>query len=59
MHDPDFGPLTTYGPCPKFSVSPALIRASAPRMGQHNAQVYGELGLNDAAQEALKSGGVV
>lgn len=59
MHDPDFGPLTTYGPCPKFSVSPARIRASAPRMGQHNAQVYGELGLNDAAQEALKSGGVV
>src|SRR3970282_355184 len=59
MHDPDFGPLTTYGPCPKFSVSPARIRASAPRMGQHNAEIYGGLGLDSEALEALKGNGIV
>jgi crotonobetainyl-CoA:carnitine CoA-transferase CaiB-like acyl-CoA transferase len=59
MQDPDFGPLTTYGPCPKFSVSRTRIRASAPRMGQHNAEVYGDLGLDPAALDALKAAGVV
>ncbi|MFZ5492919.1 MAG: CaiB/BaiF CoA transferase family protein [Pseudomonadota bacterium] len=59
MQDPDFGPLTTYGPCPKFSVSRTRIRSSAPRMGQHNAEVYGDLGLNPAALDTLKAAGVV
>lgn len=59
MHDPDFGPLTTFGPCPKFSVSPARIRVGAPRMDQHNAEIYGGLGLDSAALEVLKGNGIV
>ena len=59
MDDADFGPLTTYGPCPKFSVSRTRIGASAPRMGEHNTQVYGDLGLDAAALDALRTGGVL
>jgi formyl-CoA transferase len=59
MQDPDFGALTTYGPCPKFSVSRTRIRASAPRMGQDNARVYAEIGLDEAALGGLREGGVV
>lgn len=59
MQDPDFGALTTYGPCPKFSVSRTKIRSSAPRMGQHNAEVYGALGLDGAALKVLEGREVV
>ncbi len=56
---PVFGTLTSYGPCPKFSVSPTRIRAPAPRMGEHNAQVYGALGLAASDLDALRTAGVV
>lgn len=54
VRDPDFGPLTTYGPCPKFSVSRTGLRASAPRMGEHNGEVYGALGMSEDELAALR-----
>lgn len=59
MQDPDFGALTTYGPCPKFSVSRTRIRASAPHMGQHNTEVYGEIGLDAGDLATLRESKVV
>jgi len=41
------GPLTYPGAPFKLSATPWQIRSPAPRLGEHNAQVYGErLGLN-------------
>ncbi|MCX6022952.1 MAG: CoA transferase, partial [Chloroflexi bacterium] len=42
----------------KFSETP-WTAAPAPTLGQHNAEVYGELGLNDASIAALRDQGVV
>ena len=35
------------------------IRRPAPRVGEHNAEVYGELGLGPADLEALAAEGVI
>lgn len=42
-----------------LSETPATAITRAPRIGEHNAQVYGELGLDDAAMAELKQSGVI
>ncbi len=47
-------------PVPRLSETPARIPRPAPEVGEHNAEVYGELlGLSDADLERLKAEGVV
>ncbi len=49
---------TTLGP-PWKMTGEASISAAAPRLGEHNAYVFGEiLGLSEAEQEALAAAGV-
>jgi crotonobetainyl-CoA:carnitine CoA-transferase CaiB-like acyl-CoA transferase len=48
------------GPAAKMYGTPVGIRSRAPRIGEHNAQVYGELmGLTPAQVEGLRERGVV
>jgi benzylsuccinate CoA-transferase BbsE subunit len=35
------------------------VRRPAPRLAQHNAEVYGELGISAADQDALRAAGVI
>jgi crotonobetainyl-CoA:carnitine CoA-transferase CaiB-like acyl-CoA transferase len=44
---------------PRLSATPAAIRSRAPAVGQHNAEVYGELGIDAAGLAKLAEEGVV
>ncbi|WP_454763844.1 CaiB/BaiF CoA transferase family protein [Cupriavidus campinensis] len=59
MPDPDLG--TIPGPCvvPRFSGHAPQPARSGPGVGEHNAAVYGEMGLTPAEIAALREAGVV
>ena len=57
---PATGPLTYPGAPFKLSATPWQIRSPAPRLGEHNAQVYGErLGLNSERITQLRRDGII
>jgi len=43
----------------RCSVTPWTLRRPAPCLGQHNAEVYGELGLNAREVEQLRQEGII
>jgi crotonobetainyl-CoA:carnitine CoA-transferase CaiB-like acyl-CoA transferase len=60
VEDPVIGPVRMQGPYPRFSRSPGAVRRGAPRLGEHNDEVYrGLLGLGDEELEALRRDGVI
>jgi crotonobetainyl-CoA:carnitine CoA-transferase CaiB-like acyl-CoA transferase len=60
VNDPDVGPLALPGVVPRFSRTPGRIAWAGPRIGQHNAEVYGDLlGLRADEIDALHSRGVI
>jgi formyl-CoA transferase len=44
---------------PKFSKTPGAVRHLGPTMGQHNEEVYGELGYSKERLQQLKEAGVI
>ncbi|MBC7491277.1 MAG: CoA transferase [Novosphingobium sp.] len=56
-----FGPLKMQGTFPKLSATPSSVRRPAPsKVGQHNAEIYGELlGLDQSALAALEQTGTI
>ena len=43
VEDPVIGPVRMQGVYPRFSRTPGRIRSGAPRLGQHNDEIYGGL----------------
>lgn len=61
LHHEDLGATLFYpGPFAKFSKTPLQITRRAPRLGEHNAKVYGtELGLSAQERQVLQQSGVI
>jgi formyl-CoA transferase len=57
--DPDLGTVPMHNVTPRLSGTPGSIRTAAPVLGQHNAALLAELGLDAAAIERLAADGVI
>ena len=58
--DPDLGPVSMQDVVPAMSRTPGRITAGGPRVGQHNAEVYGSLlGLTEADLQVLRDDHVI
>jgi crotonobetainyl-CoA:carnitine CoA-transferase CaiB-like acyl-CoA transferase len=59
LPDPQMEWLPMHNIVPRLSGSPGAMRLPAPELGEHNADVYGELGLTGGDIERLRAAGVV
>jgi crotonobetainyl-CoA:carnitine CoA-transferase CaiB-like acyl-CoA transferase len=60
VEHPELGESFTYEGAPAvYSASPWRITRRAPLIGEHNAEVYGELGLDPAAIAGLQAARVI
>jgi formyl-CoA transferase len=60
VDDPALGPVKMQGVYPRFSRTPGAIRRGAPRLGEHNQEVYGDLlGMSADEIEDLRREGVI
>ncbi len=59
VDDPVLGAVRMQGVYPRFSATPGAIRGGAPRLGEHNHEVYGDwLGLSAGEIDALVGRGL-
>lgn len=60
LHDRVLGELRMPGIVPKLSDTPGEVRSVGPELGEHNAEVYGDmLGLSMEEIETLRARGVI
>ena len=60
LDDPEIGPMFFVAPTPRLSATPGRHRHTGPRLGEHNAEVYGEwLGMNAELVAALARDGAI
>jgi formyl-CoA transferase len=56
---PKLGTLRVPGVTPKFSETPGAVRSPGPDLGQHNAEIFAEIGLTEDDLAALAEKGVI
>jgi formyl-CoA transferase len=57
---PQFGTLRMQNVAPRLSASPSSVRSPAPGLGEHNAEIYGDLlGLKPEVIEGYRARGVI
>lgn len=59
VQHPEFGAIKQVGVGPKFSETPGTVRSTAPKRGEHTAEMLQEAGYSDGEIEEMKSIGVV
>jgi crotonobetainyl-CoA:carnitine CoA-transferase CaiB-like acyl-CoA transferase len=59
MPDAQVGQLTMHNIIPRLSDTPGRLRHPAPEIGQHTAEILGQLGIAPSALEALAREGIV
>ena len=57
--DPDMGSYPMHHVVPRLSGTPASIRTPAPKIGEHNAALLAELGIDEATYQKLLAAGIV
>jgi len=60
VEHPDFGMIKMQNVAPRLSDTPGAVRHVGPELGQHNAEVYGDiLGLAAERQQELQDAGII
>ena len=57
--DADMGTFPMHHVVPRLSGTPASIRTPAPKIGEHNAALLAELGIDEATYQKLLAAGIV
>jgi crotonobetainyl-CoA:carnitine CoA-transferase CaiB-like acyl-CoA transferase len=57
--DGELGEVRMQGVVPRFSATPGRVREAGPALGQHNDEVFRELGFDAAELEHLRAIGVI
>ena len=57
--DSELGPVKMQCVVPRFSETPGAVRHAGPAVGEHNAEVYGALGLGPADLERLRAAKII
>ena len=57
--DGDMGRVPMHNVIPRMSGTPAALRSAAPDLGQHNREIYSELGLDQTDLDRLDDAGVI
>ena len=59
VEDPELGPIKMQNVLFRLSETPGEIKWSGPTLGEHNEEVYGELGMSKERLEELSEAGVL
>ena len=59
VNDPELGPIKMQNVLFRLSETPGEVKWSGPQLGEHNEEVYRELGIDKERLEKLKAEGVV
>lgn len=59
VEDPVLGAMRLVNVVPRLSETPGSVRTTGPSLGQHNDEVYGQLGITADEREALRDQGVI
>jgi crotonobetainyl-CoA:carnitine CoA-transferase CaiB-like acyl-CoA transferase len=59
MDDPELGTVKMQNVLFRLSDTPGEIKSTGPRLGEHNSEVYGELGLSEEEIQKLSEKGVI
>ncbi|WP_137919303.1 CoA transferase [Hydrogenophaga sp. 2FB] len=57
--DEELGTVRMQSVVPAFSETPGAVRHAGPSLGQHNEDVFRQLGLSDAQVDGLRAAGVI
>ena len=60
VDDPTIGPLRMQGVYPRLSATPGRIERGAPKLGEHNEEIYGRLlGLSASEVAELRGKAII
>jgi crotonobetainyl-CoA:carnitine CoA-transferase CaiB-like acyl-CoA transferase len=57
--DDEMGEVPMHAPVPRLSRTPGVLRNPAPRIGQHNDEIYGRIGYSPERLATLRDRGVI
>ena len=57
--DAEIGAFPMHAPVPRFSRTPGRVRTVGPKLGEHNHEVYGDLGLGAEEIQELQRTGII